>query len=183
MVNSLNGDLAFRLVVLAVCLSWALTMPLQRAMRALKTTLGFTTTHFADIAPSSVIFMLSTGAVRELHFRFNDAENPSVIIPTTPGDLIVLCPRNEPPDAHSIVQVADEVFIKRGQGLVLRKRMSLVFRNIRTKMSRTHVFRKAAATVDGRKGRADRKRARDHASKETMRRVLKRGVHPPSESE
>lgn len=107
--------------------------------------IGFHSDKVDDIADNSMIFMLSTGAVRELHFRRVGEENPCAVFVVTPGTLFVLGPETNRLYEHSVVPLKKEKVLSRE---TVGMRMSLVFRNIKTELSQAELLKKLKMTKE-----------------------------------
>jgi alkylated DNA repair dioxygenase AlkB len=120
--------------------------------------IGWHADKMRDIAPGTPIVSLSLGATRDLQLRAattSEKDPASETIPLRHGDLFVLGPETNRHMQHRVppvrITTAAEV------GAAPLPRISLVFRNIHTRVSRDDVL----ATVKRSADRKARKRARE----------------------
>jgi len=86
-----------------------------------------------DIQPGTLILTLSMGCERELHLK-NNTDGSVIPIVMKPGSLFVLGPQTNREWKHSLVEVKKEQILDKKREI--EPRLSLVFRDIKTKVSR-----------------------------------------------
>ncbi len=131
--------------------------------------IGFHSDKMHDITPNSAIISLSLGESREFHIgKPNPDDRKKTIferaIVLGPGDLFVLGPRTNELHRHAIVPVKDETLIRRARGHVVQPRISIVFRDIATQITRTTMRTKAATAARARARAQQRKAERTRAA-------------------
>ena len=166
LVNKLNTELQVCFGPDEVPRSPAINHVIGTRYASGKDNISFHSDSATDIAPDSVILMLSTGAVRELHFRFVGEKHACMVIRLEPGMLIVMGPKTNATMQHAVVPQNKHQSLARNDPS-LGHRFSIVFRNISTTMSREKALRKAAQSEKNAVARAQKKR--EHAQKKRER--------------
>jgi hypothetical protein len=104
-----------------------------------------------DIRPNTPIISLSLGEEREFHIGRPDPKDAKKTITThrfvlRPGDLFILGPKTNAAYRHSIVPVHQERLIRRTADAEVGPRISIVLRDIRSKITREEARKRAART-------------------------------------
>jgi hypothetical protein len=115
-----------------------------------------------DIAVNSPIISLSLGEWREFHFGTAHPEDKMQTITThrfvlNSGDLFILGPKTNALYRHSIVPVERERLTKRAKVVDVKPRISIVFYNVATMITREEAPKRAAKTVEARRIREGEK--------------------------
>lgn len=168
LTNVLNMDLLFKF-------SDAEELRVPRINHVIGTTyvngddeIGFHSDKTKDIAANSLILMLSLGERRELHLRKVGETTPCDVIVMEPGALFILGPRTNVEYQHAIVPIGDEIVLNRFRSV--DRRVSLVFRQISTVLSRAEVYHECYKSE---KDRIARKRRKERAESEKALKQLK----------
>ena len=114
--------------------------------------IGYHSDKIRDITPNTPIISLSFGETREMHLGLPDPKDPKMKTTTThrvvlePGDLFILGSKTNVKYRHAIVPVAEEKTIKRQPGVEVGPRISIVFRDIKSRITRDEARKKAKVT-------------------------------------
>ena len=114
----------------------------------------------ADSAQKSLILIISAGEPRELHLWANEYPKNVTAIKMEPGSLFVLGPLTNQIMKHSLVKVEDELLIQRQNGEEVGPRISLVFREITSYISKRMIAKRSKKLRSERSER-EKKRARE----------------------
>lgn len=125
--------------------------------------IGYHSDKTRDITKNSPILMISFGESRELHFGFQDPEdsqktNFERAFTLNAGDLFVLGPKTNLLHKHCIVPVDEERNIARDPEREIGSRISLVLRNISTKMTTREIQKEILKTDSLRVKRREKKK-------------------------
>jgi alkylated DNA repair dioxygenase AlkB len=117
--------------------------------------IGYHSDKVKDITPDTPIVSLSFGEPREFHIGHADPTDKKLTICDQafilgPGDLFVLGPRTNVHYRHAIVPVEEERLIERADDHEVQPRVSIVCRDIATRVTLKEAREKAKKTIQAR---------------------------------